>query len=182
MNSNHRAKRGAGNAGRRSGGFSLVEIVLAIGVVSFAFVSVLGLVPMGMNAFRSSIDTSVGAQIDQQMVNQAQETDFSTLIASGSPYLTTGTTAYFDVDGRQLPTPTGAIYEARASATGSSSLPGAPVNQNIATVTVQIANNPGDQALTVNPATNLWNPQSGVSMRTFSTFISGYGVTGTSGN
>src|SRR5687767_4065395 len=62
------------------GGFSLVEVVLAIGVVSFAFVAILGLVPAGMSQFRQAIDTAVCAQIAQRVIGDAQQTDFDLLI------------------------------------------------------------------------------------------------------
>ncbi len=65
-------------------GFSLVEIALAIGVVSFAFVALFGLLPSGLNTFRQAMDTSVGAQIAQRMVSELQETDFDVLMASAT--------------------------------------------------------------------------------------------------
>lgn len=60
--------------------FSLIEVVLAVGVVAFAFVAILGLIPAGMGQFRQAIDTSVCAQIAQRVINDAQQADFSTLI------------------------------------------------------------------------------------------------------
>src|SRR3954470_20054707 len=60
--------------------FSLIEVVLAVGVVAFAFVAVLGLIPAGMGQFRQAIDTSVCAQIAQRVINDAQETAFTILI------------------------------------------------------------------------------------------------------
>ena len=60
--------------------FSLIEVVLAVGVVAFAFVAILGLIPAGMGQFRQAIDTSVCAQIAQRVINDSQETDFTTLI------------------------------------------------------------------------------------------------------
>jgi len=145
---------------------------MAIGVISFAFVSILGLVPMGMSDFRNSIDTSVGAEISQRLVNEAQETDFNTLLAAAQK------TSYFDVDGSKLPSATGAIYWAQTHVTPSTNLPGYStaniVNQNIATVVVQIANNPAGSQLATDATTNLWKVQPGISMKTFSTVIAGY--------
>jgi len=60
--------------------FSLIEVVLAVGVVAFAFVAILGLIPAGMGQFRQAVDTSVCAQIAQRVINDAQQADFSTLI------------------------------------------------------------------------------------------------------
>jgi len=61
-------------------GFSLVEVVLAIGVVAFAFVAIFSLLPVGMGVFREAMDTSVSAQIVQRVVSDATETEFDSLI------------------------------------------------------------------------------------------------------
>lgn len=66
-----RAKRSA---------FSLVEVVLAVGVISFAFVAILGLIPAGLAQFRQAMDNSVGTQIAQRITLECEQTDFYTLI------------------------------------------------------------------------------------------------------
>ncbi len=60
--------------------FSLIEVVLAVGVIAFAFVAILGLLPAGMTQFRQAIDTSVCAQIAQRVINEVQQTDFNVLV------------------------------------------------------------------------------------------------------
>ena len=60
-------------------GFSLIEVVLAIGIVAFAFVALFSLLPIGMGVFREAMDTSVSAQIVQRVVSDAEETDFDVL-------------------------------------------------------------------------------------------------------
>src|SRR6185369_7455030 len=59
--------------------FSLIEVVLAVGVVAFAFVAIMGLIPAGMGQFRQAIDTSVCSQIAQRVMNEAQQTGFALL-------------------------------------------------------------------------------------------------------
>src|SRR5687768_10397671 len=66
-------------------GFSLVEVVLAVGVVAFAFVAILGLIPAGLTQFRQAMDTSVCAQIAQRVIMDAQQTDFETLVDGKDP-------------------------------------------------------------------------------------------------
>ena len=61
-------------------GFSLVEVVLAVGVISFAFVAIMGLIPAGLTQFRQAMDTSVGSQIAQRVIFDAEQTDFDTLV------------------------------------------------------------------------------------------------------
>jgi uncharacterized protein (TIGR02598 family) len=66
--------------GLAQSGFSLVEVVLAVGVVAFAFVGILGLLPAGMHQFRGAIDDTVCSEIAHQVIADAQQTDFDTLI------------------------------------------------------------------------------------------------------
>lgn len=60
-------------------GFSLVEITMALGIISVAFVALMGVLPTGLKSFRDSIDRSVTAQIVQRLVNEARQTDFEVL-------------------------------------------------------------------------------------------------------
>lgn len=64
----------------KTAAFSLVEVVLAIGVVAFAFVAIFGLLPVGLTTFREAMGTTVGGQIAQRVLNEAQQTDFDVLI------------------------------------------------------------------------------------------------------
>lgn len=42
--------------------FSLVEVTLALGIISFALVAVMGLIPTGLNTQRQAVDQSFGVQ------------------------------------------------------------------------------------------------------------------------
>jgi uncharacterized protein (TIGR02598 family) len=50
-----------------STGFSLVEVVLALGVVAFAIIAILGVFPVGLNASHDSQNESRAAQISQDI-------------------------------------------------------------------------------------------------------------------
>ena len=75
--------------------FTMVEVVMAMGIMSFAVVGIMGLLSMGLGTFRGSIDTTVQAQINQQIVSQAQLTDYSKL---------TNFTAHYDESGNLIET------------------------------------------------------------------------------
>src|SRR5262249_8294149 len=64
---------------RRTSGFSLVEIALAIGIIAFAFVALMSLMPAGLTTYRRALDISICTQIAQKIVTEAQQTDFDTL-------------------------------------------------------------------------------------------------------
>lgn len=65
------------------GGFSLVEVVLAVGVVAFGLVAIFALIPAGLGVFRQAMDTSVGSQIVQRIASDAAQSDFDLLVPPG---------------------------------------------------------------------------------------------------
>lgn len=149
----------------RTAGFSLVEVTMAIGIVSFAFLTTLGLIPTGLKTFRSAIDTSVGGQIFQRVINEVQQTDFDTLVASVPGV------RFFDDQGNECIADK-AIYHVNTRILPSTSLTttgSAASNDNIATITVQIAKNPGNAQMTM--SSNLWTANPGVSVLTRSTLV-----------
>lgn len=57
-------------------GFSLVEIVMAIGIVSFALIATLGLLPVGLNVMRESMNQTALANISHQIRGELQQISF----------------------------------------------------------------------------------------------------------
>jgi uncharacterized protein (TIGR02598 family) len=57
--------------------FTLVETTIAMGIVAFAMVPILGLVPMGLSSFRSAISCTAEAQIVQALSNEILLTDYN---------------------------------------------------------------------------------------------------------
>jgi len=188
----HSGPRGPiGTRRRHQAAFSLIEVTLAIGVVAFAFMSILGLIPIGMNTFRQAMNTSVCSQISEQVMNDVQETDFIALTSTnsgntnGGPYLLTSgtsssgqTTRYFDYRGNELiagsstRAPQGALYWVQTRITPNTIVPGSVAsytaqnagNPALATVTIQIINNPGattsiqkDTSSSTSPTYLLWD-------------------------
>ncbi len=85
-------------------GFSLVEVTLALGLVSFAVVTVLALLPAGLTSIRESIDETVRTQISQQIASDVLQTPFADI---------TGFTRYYDNEGFLVSDPSKAIFTAR---------------------------------------------------------------------
>ena len=166
---------------RKQGAFSLIETILAIGIVSFAFVAIFGLLPAGLRVFRQAIDTSVGSQIAQRVVGDAQQTDFDQLVTDSSgAAITAGTTGrkgvrYFDDQGNEVPAATNAIYHVNTRIQPATPLPmggAAATNASLATVTIQVANNPANQSLDL--SNNLWtgNTNNAIAILTYATMVS----------
>lgn len=87
-------------------GFSLVEVALALGLFAFCFVALIGLLPVGLNTFRSAMDTSASAQIFERIAADAELADFDALLATaettgGVDYLLLPL-RYFDDEGEEL--------------------------------------------------------------------------------
>ncbi len=83
----------------RNGGFSLVEVTLAIGIIAFAFVALFGLLPTGMQTFRASVDSTNDITIMQEMNAMVQVTRWKhieTLDENRG-----GDIYYFDEEGRR---------------------------------------------------------------------------------
>lgn len=90
-------------------GFSLVEVTLSIGVIAFAFVALLGLLPAGLTTFRAAIDTSNEARIVQSLVGKVQMTDFNEV--GNLDYSISNEIFYFDEEGSPTDTSKDPIRE-----------------------------------------------------------------------
>ena len=158
--------------------FSLVEIALALGIIAFGLVAVFGLMPLGLSSFKKAMDISVGAQIAQVVIDDAQQSEFSSLI-NGQTVPFAQAIRYFDEQGTEGKVgQVGMIYEVNTRIAPSTSMPettstgSGAVNVDIATVTVQVANDPGNQTPTLNQNdSTLWVSSSTIPVTTFSTYI-----------
>ena len=122
-------------------GFSLVEVTLALGIVSFSMVAIFGLLPVGLDVSRQAIDTTVCSQITQQMVHAAQQTDFSRLSqlqsdSASQPWC-------FDDQGGRSANPSLARYKAAYQVTPSAALPTGGGASRLALVTVSVLGTQG---------------------------------------
>jgi uncharacterized protein (TIGR02598 family) len=54
----------------RDGGFSLIEVVLAVGIISFCLVSLMGLLSVSMNTSKASTTATTDSLLFQRVVNQ----------------------------------------------------------------------------------------------------------------
>src|SRR5437763_16587945 len=115
----------------RQHAFSLVEVVLALGVVSFAIVAILGLVPTGLKTSHSSQDETRATQLAQaifsSMASQAQtqftgvtlQTNDSSTIPAFDLTATATTIVYADNDGKLSANSAGAAYALNIATNGS---------------------------------------------------------------
>jgi uncharacterized protein (TIGR02598 family) len=112
-------------SGKASRGFTLVEVVLCLGVVGFAFVGLLGLLPVGLKTFRTAMDTSAQSQIAQRVATDIQQARFSDL--NSSSYASDHFPQYFDDQGMVVSNaddPNRIYTVSLASPASATSLPG----------------------------------------------------------
>jgi len=101
-------------------GFSLTEITVALGAISFAILPLIGMLSGGLTLFGETIDQSVSRQIVQRIASDAQQADFGNLTASGNT-----TARWFDAEGLEVSaTDPMRSYEARLQITRPATVPG----------------------------------------------------------
>lgn len=86
----------------RCQGFSLVEVTLAMAIAAVAFVSIIGMIPQGLQTMQEAGDQAIEARIHQQILNELQMAPY------GEPDITTvideynGLEVYYDDQGEEL--------------------------------------------------------------------------------
>lgn len=87
--------------------FSLVEVTIALGIAAFAVLSIIALLPTGLNVLRSSMDTTLQVQIFSLLSAEIEQVPFERLptYASSGPY-------GFDSDGQRTTTTNETFYSA----------------------------------------------------------------------
>jgi uncharacterized protein (TIGR02598 family) len=161
---------------RDANAFSLVEVTLALGIVAFSLVTLLGVMPMGLATFHKAVETSVSSQIVQQVVSDVEQTDFSTLTASSTGVTQLGL-RYFDDQGNELSSATspGAIYQVNVVINTSPVLSGGSTTAapSLACLTIDIVANPGNAALTYNTGslTVIPDPTHGIYVSRYSAYV-----------
>jgi uncharacterized protein (TIGR02598 family) len=124
---------------------------MAIGIVSFAFMALFALVPAGLTTFRHTMDTTIGSQIVHRVINEAQQTDYPTLISTST------NERYFDDQGNEVQSVEDSIYVVEVTVTAPTALPNTstPDSTSLATVVVKLANDPGHHPSPFDPASRV---------------------------
>ena len=100
------------SAGSRRG-FSLIEVTVALGILSFAMVGIIGLMPVGLGTMRDAIDESTTSLIARRLIGEYQQNAISEITNRAFPV------RWFDVEGQEVPTES-AVYQAATTPTADS--------------------------------------------------------------
>lgn len=122
---------------RRCLAFSLVEVTLAVAVTATVAMTLLGLLPAGLDGMRQSANNAAHARILQTLAGQAQMTAWQEITSAGYA----SRTYAFDYQGGELETTESAevTYLARAQVQTAPPLPGSTAtNPRLRLLTIEI--------------------------------------------
>ena len=159
------ASRGGLMCKIRRSAFTLVEVVLALGILSLSFLTLFNLIPVGLDTMTASIDATTGMQIVQRVTTIARQAKFSELSKLDRyPGMDADKAEkgdfFFDYQGNELPTAVGytspnVVYSAAVYLLPMTYVPAAngaqTENKNIRTLNIMIRKSGGKKLLkTVN--------------------------------
>lgn len=94
--------------------FSLVEVVLAIGVVSFAMMAMVGVLPVGLRSAQESHSQVAMANIARQLQGELQQISFRSDSTNAlTIYSLTNSPLYYTLEGTKTTSSTDGYYLAR---------------------------------------------------------------------
>ena len=79
-------------------GFSLIEVTLAMGIISFSLLTILGLMPVGLNTMRQAMDSTQRAQILRRISGEVMVKPWSQIRGTNA---LDGTKRFFDDEGQE---------------------------------------------------------------------------------
>jgi len=94
--------------------FTLVEIVLALGIVSFAIVGLIGLLTVSFDSGRASDEDTLIASMARQIVTELRAQPFDNLASQAGD---SGPIYYFDHEAHLVTSSSDAIYQAQVRIT-----------------------------------------------------------------
>lgn len=127
-------------------GFTLIEVVVAIGIVATVFIAFMGMLPLGMDTMREAGAITTQARISQQLIGELQLTDWRKKGETSNSVLediNASTVRYFDEYGNESNSQTDSIYQAMVEISegekSAPNLPGSKPNDYLRQVTVKVA-------------------------------------------
>ena len=121
-------------------GFTLIETVLAIGIVATVLIALLGLLPTGSDILGEAGRGTVGARIAQQLIGEVQLAEFEDIDQFNNKK------RYYNDMGTEVLTEEhpDRVYTARIEVeSGNPPIPGAKESEYLRRVIIKVSNNPG---------------------------------------
>lgn len=83
-------------------GFSLIEVTIAMAIAALGIITILGLIPRGMDTMREAGDQAIRGRIEQAILNELQMTPFEDATGSSPLDGYDGMEFYYDAQGEEL--------------------------------------------------------------------------------
>ncbi len=96
---------------RNNAAFSLVEVVLAVGIMALGVVTILGLLPHGMEMSRKTANEQAETRIVDQLVGEVQAADWETMGGVTAAGAASSVMAFFDDQGLRLYESSGSVAD-----------------------------------------------------------------------
>jgi uncharacterized protein (TIGR02598 family) len=133
------------NAGLKA--FTLVEVSLACGLISFALVSILGLMSVGLNTLRETMGRTVEGQIVQKLSAQILLVPFSQLQMNYA----TPQNLFYDQEGEEVSGSTSAAYTVSIQPPATAVYPGytnapTPTSSSLCLMQISVKRDQGSRA------------------------------------
>jgi uncharacterized protein (TIGR02598 family) len=103
-------------------GFSLLEVVIATGLCTYALIIIASLLPVGMGVIQVASKQTVETEIFNELWSEFNTTPFASLSGSNQPLFNSTTASnpfWFDLNGGQLTSNANAIYFVRCTPVNS---------------------------------------------------------------
>ena len=127
---------------RAERGFTLVEVLLALGIVSFAFMALCGMLPVGLKTYRDAMDATCRANIVRVVSAELSQAPYSTIDSS-----LMSTNRYFSDQGLEVTSAADARFRVKyVNVQSGTSLFGA-TNSSLKPVTIEISAVQGGSSL-----------------------------------
>lgn len=134
-----RATRGRTPAGRAA--FTLVEVLLSLGIVSFAFMALCGVLPVGLQSYRDAIDNTCRANIVRVISAELAQAPYDTIEARK------GEQRFFSDQGLEVTSEKDAHFRVTYQNILTSTSLFGPTNSSLKPVTIDISSVQGGKPL-----------------------------------
>ena len=137
---------------RSNKGFTLIEIVVAVGIVATVFVAFMGMLPLGMSTMKEANSITTQARIAQKLIGEMQLSGWRTGSTGGSGIRNFDRTErYLDEYGNETENKSDAIYLSSVALSPNSNdsrnLPGSSPNDFLMQVEVKVVYAPAGKVI-----------------------------------
>ncbi|MEI6034410.1 MAG: Verru_Chthon cassette protein B [Verrucomicrobiae bacterium] len=125
----------------RDGGFTLIEVLLSLGIVAFAFMALCGVLPVGLQNYRDAMDATCRANIVRVISAELAQAPYASIDARN------GTERFFSDQGLEVGTQGEARFRVKYESILSGTTMFDATNASLKPVTIDISSVQGGRSL-----------------------------------